>query len=257
MPAPPSNCLICDDERQYVGWDGQEWLTLDDMRAAGYRNEIRNQDQHLTGIATEPRFAIGQRACLLQTPDGNLLWDPISYLDEQTVDKLRSLGGIQGIAASHPHFYGSMVEWSHAFDNAPIYIPEADRSWVPRPDPVIKPWSGSLQVFSGVTLIQCGGHFPGSTVVHWQTGADGAGSLLTGDSISVVQDRRSVTFMWSYPNVVPLSPSEVKGIVASVEPYEFERIYGAGWTSTVTTDAKGAIARSADRYIRHIIGEGS
>ena len=251
---PPSSCKICEDERQYVGWDGQLWLTMTEMQAAGYRNEIRNHEPHLTGIATEPRFGIGQRALLAQTPDGNFLWDPITYLDEQTFEKVNSLGGIQGISASHPHFYGAMVEWSHAFGDAPIYVPEDDKQWITRPDSVIRLWRDAVEIFPGLTLIQCGGHFPGSAVVHWQAGFENAGALFTGDSITVVQDRRFVSFMWSYPNVVPLGPTEVHGIVDSVKPYSFEGIYGGWWASIVAPDAKGAVERSAERYIRHVRG---
>jgi hypothetical protein len=29
--APPGRCVICEDERQYVGWQGQLWTTLDDV----------------------------------------------------------------------------------------------------------------------------------------------------------------------------------------------------------------------------------
>ena len=252
---PPTNCKICDDERQYVGWDGQQWLTMGDMQRSGYRNEIRDHEANLTGVATEPRFGIGQRACIVRTSEGNFMFDPITYLDEQTYERIRAIGGIQGIGASHPHFYGAMVEWSHAFDNAPIYIPDDDKQWVTRPDPVVTLFRGAVSVLPGVTLIQCGGHFPGSAVVHWQPGADDRGVLLTGDSINVVQDRRSVSFLWSYPNIIPLSPSEVQGVVDSVEPYRYDRIYGGWWGAIVDSGAKDAVRRSAERYIRHVRGE--
>src|SRR6266849_11193792 len=51
-----------------------------------------------------------------------------------------------------------------------------------------------------VALVHCGGHFEGGTVLHWPGGANGKGALLTGDLITVVQDRRYVSFMRSYPN---------------------------------------------------------
>ena len=35
------------------------------------------------------KFAIGQRAMLLQTESGNILWDMISLLDDDTVDFVR------------------------------------------------------------------------------------------------------------------------------------------------------------------------
>jgi glyoxylase-like metal-dependent hydrolase (beta-lactamase superfamily II) len=107
-----------------------------------------------------------------------------------------------------------------------------------------------------VTVVQVGGHFEGSTVLHWSDGADGRGALFTGDSIAVTQDRRWVTFMRSYPNYIPLPAETVQGIVAAVEPYEFDRIYGCWPGSEVRTGAKDAVRRSAERYVRWVRGAG-
>jgi hypothetical protein len=249
--APPERCVICEDERQYVGWQGQQWTTLDEMRAGAYKNDVRELEPGLTGIGTTPGFAIGQRALLVQTPDGNALWDCIGYLSEETIEHVRSLGGIKVIACSHPHFYGSMVEWAHAF-GATIYVPKADREWITRPDPSIQLFEGTVELAPGVTLVQCGGHFEGSAVIHWAAGAEGRGALLTGDSIQVVMDRRYVTFMRSYPNQVPLNAAAVRAIVDAVRPYPFERIYGGWWHTVVADHAMKAVERSAERYIARI-----
>jgi hypothetical protein len=37
--APRKDCPICEDERQYVGWDGQQWTTLAELRGAGYHGD--------------------------------------------------------------------------------------------------------------------------------------------------------------------------------------------------------------------------
>jgi hypothetical protein len=105
-------------------------------------------------------------------------------------------------------------------------------------------------------LIRCGGHFAGGTVLHWPAGAGGKGVLLTGDIIQVVPDR-NVSFMYSYPNLIPLPARQVQQIMAAVEPFAFDRIYGAWWgRSTIPADAKATLRRSADRYIRWLEGEG-
>ena len=175
---------------------------------------IASQDEapQLLGIGTEPEFAIGQRALFLQSPGGNLLWDCISLLDDETIAEVNTLGGIRAIAISHPHFYSSMIEWADCFD-AQIFLHSADREWVMRPagaGPRIQFWEGStLSLWDGLTLINCGGHFEGGTVLHWPTGADGTGALLTSDIITVVQDRRYVSFMRSYPNIIPLGASAI------------------------------------------------
>jgi hypothetical protein len=136
---PPPRCPVCEDERQYVSWDGQRWTTLAQLRA-DHSNRIEAEAPNLFGIGTEPSFAIGQRALLLQSPGGNILWDCVTLLDEQTVHRVDALGGIRAIAISHPHYYSAMVEWSRAFDGAPIYLHAADREWVMRDDRRIRFW---------------------------------------------------------------------------------------------------------------------
>jgi glyoxylase-like metal-dependent hydrolase (beta-lactamase superfamily II) len=251
---PPVRCEICLDERQYLPTGGQQWTTLDELRAKGHRIEVRDQEPGLTGIGAEPKVGIGQRGLLVQTPEGNFLWDCFGYIDDAGVEAVRSRGGIQGIAMSHPHFYGVCVEWSEAFDHAPIYIPQADHEWVMRPNAAVRTWRDHLEPLPGITLIQCGGHFEGSAVLHWGGGAEGRGILLTGDSITVVPDHRFVSFMRSYPNQIPLPAVSIRQIVASVRPYRFDRIYGGWWESIVPRDGMRAIERSADRYLRWISG---
>lgn len=246
----PQICPICSDERQYIGYNGQRWTTLPAMKAEGYRNKVKEHESHLIGIGTEPGFAIGQRALLVQTGKGNILWDCISYLDDDTVEEVRRLGGLQAIAISHPHFYSSMVEWSQRFA-APIYLHEADRQWVMRPDSRINFWSGeTLPLLGEITLVRLGGHFAGSTVLHWASGADGKGLLLTGDTIQVVADRNWVTFMRSYPNLIPLPVAEVARIRDTIATYPFERLYGGWFDRIVAADASNAVHRSANRYIQ-------
>src|SRR5579859_3775281 len=128
----PQECLICRDSRQFVGLDGQQWTTLEEL-AHKHHNIIQQEETGLYSIHTEPHFAIGQRAFLLQTPRGNVLWDCLALLDQPTIDRVRDLGGIAAIAISHPHYYTTMVEWSLAFDNAPIHLHSADGPWVTRP----------------------------------------------------------------------------------------------------------------------------
>ena len=217
-----------------------------------HRNRIDLLEDNLYGIGTEPKFAIGQRALLIQSDAGNILWDCVSLIDDKTVRRVSDLGGVSAIAISHPHYYASAVEWAIAF-NAKLYLHAADRQWVMRPDPCIQFWEqDTLELQTGTTLIRAGGHFAGGTVCHWSAGTDGAGTLLTGDVIQVVADRRWVSFMYSYPNYIPLSAAKVRHIVDAVAPYKFDRIYGAWWDAIVQTDAKASVQKSAERYIRAI-----
>jgi hypothetical protein len=251
---PPLSCPICEDERQFVRHGGQKWTTLDQLRT-DHRNRLEEEATRLLGIGTEPEFAIGQRALLLQSPGGNLLWDCITLLDDETAAEVDARGGIRAIAISHPHYYSAMVEWAERF-NAQIFLHAADREWVMRPAATgsrIQFWEGTtLSLWDDLTLINCGGHFEGGTVLHWPAGATDRGALLTGDIVQVVQDRRYVSFMRSYPNLIPLGPDAIHCILKTIEPFEFEQIYGAWWNANVLANAKAAVTRSAERYLQWI-----
>ncbi|MFP3467980.1 hydrolase, partial [Leifsonia sp. SIMBA_070] len=86
----------------------------------------------------------------------------------------------------------------------------------------IEPWSGDLKVLPGVTLSQPGGHFPGSAIAHWEAGAGGRGVMLSGDTVLPNPDRRSVSFMRSYPNRIPLSAAVVERITTSLCRFDFD-----------------------------------
>ena len=251
--SPPNNCPICDDERQWVPHQGQSWTTLEEMKTSGYTNEIREQEPSVIGIGTSPKFGIGQRALLIQTPHGNVLWECISYIDKKTIKEVEDLGGIQAISICHPHFYSSMVEWSKAFDDAPIYLHEADKSWVMREHKSVKFFSApSIEILPGITVIHCGGHFIGSTALHWSDGAEGKGVLMSGDTLQVTADRKYVSFLYSYPNMIPLSPTEVRHIADTVAKYKFDRVYGIFWDRIIAKDGMAAIEKSARRYIKRV-----
>ena len=252
--SPPASCVICSDERQWVPQGGQRWATLAELAAAGHRSDIREVEPGLLGVGVDPPVGIGQRALVVTTPEGNLLWDPPGFLDEEAIGEVRQAGGLRAVSASHPHFYGAMAEWAHAF-GADILVPEADASWVTRPAPAIRTWSGTLAVLPGVTLIQCGGHFPGSAVVHWAAGAGGDGVLLTGDTIFVTPGEDRITFVWSAPNRLPLPEASVRGVVGAVRPSQFDRIYGGWWEPVIRRDARRVLEDSASRYIQFLRGE--
>jgi hypothetical protein len=247
--APRADCPICADERQYVGWDGQQWTTLAQLRGGGRRGRIAEEGPGVIGIGAEPPTAIGQRALLVQSPGGNVLWDMITYIDDKLIEQVSQLGGVSAIAISHPHFYGSMIEWAHAF-GAPVYIHENDRQWVARPDDSVVFWAGdSRRIGDGLTLVNLGVHFDGGQVLHRQGPADATGVLCSGDIVGVVADRSWVTFMYSFPNYIPERPRKIRRALELLAPLSFGTIYGAWWHRNVRGDGVTAIRRSADRYL--------
>ena len=251
---PPAHCPICEDERQYVGWGGQRWTTADELRRE-HTTELREEEPDLLGVGLTPAFGIGQRALLVRTPHGNVLWDAVPLLDDDARARIAELGGIATICMSHPHFYAAHVDIADAFD-ARVLIPRVDERWIQRPSPRIELFDDHVDLLPGVTLARIGGHFDGAAVLHWAAGSEGRGALLTGDTIAVVQDREWVSFMWSYPNLIPLDPGTIRTILDRVAPFRFDRIYGGWWGRVVLADAPGAIRRSAERYIARVTADG-
>ena len=251
----PEKCPICEDERQYVGPDGQKWTTFGQVQA-DHKNRIVQEEPNLHSINTEPKFGIGQRAFLIQTSEGNILWDCVGLIDEPTTKAIQALGGIQEIAISHPHYYTAMIEWSRAFGNPPIHIHEAERPWVMRPDPAVHFWSGeSLSLRGGTRLIRTGGHFEGYQVLHWPAGAGGKGCLMAGDQPQICMDPKQVSFMYSYPNFIPLNPTAIHRVVECLEPLAYDRVYGAFVTrgkGVILSGGKEVVTRSAQRYLQAI-----
>lgn len=272
-PAPRPDCPVCLDERQYIPPAGQQWTSLDQLRAGDSTGTLRAQGPGVTGVGTTPKFAIGQRALLLDTdrrssvpsasgppPSGtagtagtaNILWDCVAYFDDDLADAILGRGGISSIAISHPHYYSTMVEWSRAFD-APIYVHAKDRQWVGRPDSAIEFWDGTAHdLAAGLTLLNLGVHFAGGTVLHWADAPGGAGALLSGDIVQVIPDRNFVGFMYSYPNLIPERPDIVRKAAGILEPYPFESLYGAWWDAVIPTDADAVVQRSATRYCERV-----
>lgn len=246
--APPRACLVCDDERQFVNWKGQSFLSREAL-AQRYTLSWRD-DLGVLGLAVEPGLAIGQRALLLREADGCVMWDCVPMVTDEAVAHVRSLGGLKAIAVSHPHYYGAVADWSEAFGGVSVYLHGDDRAFVTRPHPSIVAWSDErLQISDDVMLLRTGGHFAGATVLHWRAGAGGKGALFVGDVATVAMDRRHVSFMYSYPNYIPLNAAAVRRIADVIAPLAFDSIYGAWWGRNIASGAKAAFEASVARYL--------
>lgn len=250
--SPPAACQICVDERQYVPDAGQQWTTLDQLRNDGHAVNVVQVAQNHWGLSAS-HVGIEQQAALVQTPGGNLLFDVPGLIDNAAVAKVRELGGIAAIVASHPHMYGAQSAWSQAFDDAPIWIARADQRWVGHWTDSMRAWADPFEVLPGIMLDQVGGHFPGSTIAVWSAGAQGHGVLFAGDAIFPVADG-SVTFLRSYPNRIPMSAAVVQRIAAQVNDYEFDLLFN-NFGASAGPDARAIVNWSAQRYADWVSGK--
>jgi hypothetical protein len=163
-----NTCFVCDDPRQYTPGSGQSFTTLADIRIA-HKNEFQPiaDEPRLISITPSPKLGIGQRAILVRTPAGNILWDCVTLIDEATIAEINKLGGLHGIVISHPHYYTTHVEWAKAF-NCSVYLAVEDKKWTTMSDEhqvFLSQTETTIKigdVDTGATAIKLGGHFPGS-----------------------------------------------------------------------------------------------
>lgn len=249
----PPRCAICCDERQYVAWAGQQWTSPGKLRE--HHAIVFDTEEGVRTMRAEPSFGIGQRAFLVPHGRGHMMWECLSLVTEAAVEELERLGGVTGIAISHPHFYSSMVEWSEALGNVPIYLHAADQEWVQRPSNNLRFWEGDrMELPENLVLVRLGGHFPGSAGLWWKNGPRPGGSLFSGDAIQVVMDRRHATFMYSYPNAIPLPPAAVRELEERVADLAYDDVFGYSPGRQIIGDAKASIKASFERYLTAIGG---
>jgi hypothetical protein len=266
-----SCCRICNDPRQFVPPTGQVFTRAAEMKKRGYRNQWRRfeDDNRFWSIWTEPKFAIGQRAILVKTPIGNILWDCISYLDAETIERIYGMGGLAAIVISHPHYYTTHLDWAHTFD-CPVYLSWEDKEWLNRLDRLgkartfIEGLEEEIEVRgekTGVKALKLGGHFPGSLVCL------AFGKLLVADTLVTTpsglggwtngrdpgkggrpSDINTFAFMWSIPNMIPLSPEAISRMWNVLKNHEFESTHGA-FVGTEVRDGSGGSSASVKQRV--------
>ena len=222
-PGTPPACAICLDERQYVGWSGQHWT---DAATLASTREIRFEDcAGVTTMVLDPAFAIGQRAFLIPHAGGLVMWECLSTVTDAALARIAALGGV------------------------PIHLHAADRSWVRFETAAMRFWSGDrLALSDRLELVHLPGHFAGGAGLWWKDGPRPGGSLFPGDAIQVAMDRRFATFMYSYPNAIPLGCAALDRLEAHAGRLTFEDVYGFAPGRQIIGDARARVDASFARY---------
>jgi hypothetical protein len=248
----PARCVVC---RADSDGDPPEpaWTTLDEIRVR-HSNLIQRVEPQLFSIRPVPAFASGQRALLLQTGGGNVLWGCVAVIDDATMRTIVGLGGLASIAVSHPRQFSTAVEWSRAFGGVPVYVHATGRGWLMRPDPVVQYWEGDELRLPGVTLVHFGDSAHGGTVLHWAQAAAGRGALLTGDVVQVLEHRRGVGLLSSARDRLPRSADAVRTLVSAIARFEFDALYDAWADHGLAREARRFVFESACRYLAAISG---
>ncbi|KAF4555989.1 Hypothetical protein D9617_2g059560 [Elsinoe fawcettii] len=250
-------CKICDDPRQFVPPQGQQWTSLR-LEANKHTNHWvpSSSDPRIYHLYTDPKLGIGERASLLLTPHGAIIWDCFAFLTPPLVEFLLSHHPI-AIVISHPHFYTTHLLWASLL-KCPVYLSSEDASWLSRPDPSGQRrflTEAKTEIIPGVTAIKTGGHFPGSLVLHWDRHLFVADSIMTTPAAYTPEPRPegmgAYAFMWSIPNMIPLGPDGVGRIWEAVKRVEFSETHGLMMgMDVVHTDVKKWVLEGAKRQVR-------
>lgn len=242
----PELCTICLDERQYIPATGQSWTTPEAIRSK-HCVKINKLQKGLYELEVNPEFAIGQRALLVLSEKGNVLWDCIPLLDEQAITFIQSKGGLNAIALSHPHYYSNMNEWGETF-NCPVYTHEYNAMHIVDNGKQISLWKGrDLDLWDGIKVKLIGGHFDGSCILYVPALSEN-GTVLCGDTLYISPSKQHMAVMYSYPNRIPLPITEVNRVGERFLEITFDSIYGFYSYQNVLGNAEGILQRSLARY---------
>jgi len=240
-------CAICNEERQYIPSAGQTWTTHDQILTT-HTTDIVKLNDHLYEIVITPRFAIGQRAFLVLSESGNILWDCIPLLDQKVIDFINEIGGLQAIAISHPHYYSNMNDWAEQF-KCPIYIHKKDEQYISDKGNRIKLWEeDEMPLWDDIKIINIDGHFAGSSILLHQNMSE-KGTMLCGDTMYLSPNLQHFAIMYSYPNRMPLPVSEIKRIKKRLEVLEFDAVYGFYSYQNLTKNVKQILNNSIEKYL--------
>ena len=239
-------CPICADDRQAVPENGQTWTSLN-LLTDNHSVIIEKIKEQLYELKMAPSFAIGQRALLVITPGGNILWDCIALLSKPTIEFIKSKGGLKAITFSHPHYYTTMNDWAAIF-NCPVYIHQKDEAWIFNKGNYISLWSGlEKELWDGIRIINVGGHFPGSCILHVPF-LSPAGTILCGDTFYISPSKKHMAIMYSYPNRIPLPMHEIQRIEKQMEVIPFDSMHGFYDYQNIYADAKFILENSLAKY---------
>ncbi|WVW81997.1 hypothetical protein I302_104002 [Kwoniella bestiolae CBS 10118] len=263
------NCVICEDPRQYVPATGQEWTNMAELGEG--RKHVLLQDEEdgrVTMIGCEPGFAINQTPILIETAEGSYIWDCSAFISLPLIGHLSKLKKpLKGIAISHPHFFSTSLTWSRAL-KVPLYVCEDDKEWYQRlsdskDDDQVIWWKDEQELGRGVKVVQCGGHFPGSSILYWDRLSEPpppkdslptkptpvSGIIFTADTLMVQPTQLSFAFIWSVPNMIPLRPHSILSIQDRLKSLSFAQATSSWPNKWIRQDAKQILEQSVITFL--------
>ena len=182
----PLACPICTDTRNALPEDGWDFRTEADAQAM-FTNHWKEVEPGLWGFWADPKFGLGATGWLLQREDGNVAFEGCPYYQPDAIEKIRELGGIRVLAASHPHGYGALWQLQREFDPV-LTIHKGDIPYS-KAFRVNCPADDVHEIAPGLTLRHVGGHYEGHSVLYDEHHR----ALFCGDSLKIELDADGAT----------------------------------------------------------------
>ena len=217
--APPS-CPLCLDARHVVPQTGWSFRTLDEAQSL-YPCHWEELETGVWRFWNDPVSGIGSMSYLFSGPSGNLMFEGCSVYSEAALDHIGALGGVQVLAASHPHSYGALWQIQDRFDPE-LALHPADLPWSSAVC-VTWPFDSALGPLPGLELHLTGGHFDGHTILFDRRRQ----ILCCGDALKFELDpgdRRQATAISTHKAFVrgiPLTPGELRRYREVFAPLDF------------------------------------
>jgi len=149
------------------------------------------------------------------------------------------LGGIDILAASHPHGYGALYQLQDHF-KPELLIQKDDLEWT-KAFRVTLPYDEVLEIKPGLTLHHTGGHYAGHSVLHDAERQ----AVFAGDALKIDFDpdgtAARISCHKAYHKQIPLSRDEARRYRAVFEELDFTSVF-TPFEYATDTSTKAALA---------------
>lgn len=205
----PTTCAMCLDARHVVPQTGWRFWTCEEAQSR-FPCHWAELEPGVWRFWNEPVTGIGPSAYLIQTSDGNMGFEGCPVFSQAALDRIDALGGMQVLAASHPHAYGALWQLQDRFDPE-LALHPGDLAWSGALQ-VSWPFDDTIEPLPGLELHLTAGHFDGHTVLYDRTRK----ILFCGDALKFELDptdlRRAITISAhkAFVRGIPLTPNELR-----------------------------------------------
>lgn len=217
----PVFCKNCMDVRNALPDEDFTYIHINEARKT-YTTKWREVLPGLWDFYTEPQLGLGSHGWLIIREAGNIAFEAAPHYSREAIDKIKSLGGIRILAASHPHGYGALWELQEAFD--PTLIIHKNDLEHTKAFRVNHPIDDFEELDRNHIMIRLGGHYDGQTALF-----DAEKKLLfAGDALKIEFDASGEPVALSchkgFHYHIPLTPDELRHYQKVFSMYDFEHV---------------------------------